>query len=265
MLRFLEVLGSGYDEWEGGLYRELAGQLLQLANPRPGEACLNIGVGPLTEVIGQRVERQGTVFGIDTSRELLDLTQHRVYANTKLLAMSGEDAFFRANAFHTVVLGRSISYLDDPRPLLMGAHQTLRRGGRLVFFCRRRDLGTWAERVFLGALRELAARHPLKIPLQFFEYAYHAEPAILRALLRSIGFTSVRFTDLVRGGRCTNGHAWDEVMMRCWPAAHLMIGGLGPVMRSAFEAGLDGDMRPLGDDAYRYHHAYMFATAVKDT
>lgn len=263
LLRFLEVLGTGYDEWEGGLSRELSQRLIELADPRPGEGFLNIGVGPLTEVIGERVDHDGTVFGIDSS-DSVRAVREQVHANTKLLAMSGETAFFRADAFDAVVLGRSISYLDDPRPVLEGAHQALRPGGRLVFFCRRRDLGTWAERLFLGALRELAARHPLRIPLQFFEYAYAAEPATLRDLLASIGFASVRFTDLVRGGKCADGHAWDEVMMRCWPAAHLMVGGLGPQPRAEFEARLDDDMRPLGDAAYRYHHAYMFAVAVKE-
>jgi hypothetical protein len=52
-------------------------------------------------------------------------------------------------------------------------------------------------------------------------------------------------------------------MMRCWPAARIVLEALAGRKRLQFDARIGAVMRDLGEDALRYHHPYLLASGIK--
>ncbi len=264
---FFDELAPSYDEWEGGLRRRLAQDLVEMANPAPGESCLDIGAGTglVAELLSKSVGESGYVVSIDISERMLDVARRRARANTSCFAMPIDDVVFRDGSFDLVTVGRSLAYLVSPLGVVAEASRTLKHGGRLALFCRRRSLSTPAERTFFTVLGRLAPRHPIQIPTHVPEQSDLGERAALSGLLREAGLDVAQFADMVTGGHVADTQQWNQLMMETWPAAHFLIGALGTEARAAFDAELDAEMRLLGDDAYRYHHPYLFAVATSAT
>ncbi len=65
---------------------------------------------------------------------------------------------------------------------------------------------------------------------------------------------------MVTGGRAADVAAFDREMMRCWPGARIVLDALAGRKRRMFEQRVDGLMRGLGEDAFRYHHPYLLAS-----
>ena len=259
---FFDEIAADYDEWEEGLHRRLALQLADLADPQPGDRCLDIGTGTglVARIVADRVGRKGFVACIDTSERMLAVARRDVPPQMRVFTLDVDDVFFRAGSFNLVTIGRSISFLAEPERVLAEARRCLGRDGRLAILCRRRSLSTVAERLFLRSLAELADRHPIHLP-SVPEGSGLGEPAALQRLLAETGFELVSTRDTVRGGRARDINQWMDVMMRSWPAARMLIGSLGRGTRVAFEDRLDEAMQALGEDAFHYHHAYVFALA----
>ena len=68
---------------------------------------------------------------------------------------------------------------------------------------------------------------------------------------------------MVTGGRAKGAEAWMELMAGAGPLPYTMLGVLGPQLRKEFARELEEDMEGLGEEAFTYHHAYVFATATK--
>lgn len=265
LTEFLGTFADHDEQWAGGLHDEVATRLAGFARPEAGDACLDVGgdAGIVTTALSAAVGPGGSVVSIDIPERWMEVARARAARNTHLMQMSGADVIFRDHTFDVVVLSRSIAYESDAHMIIAEANRTLKVGGRLALFCRRRGLATTAEEAFLGELARFVHAQPVTVPEQFLGYPGLADRREVDAALRAAGFVDVTFGDVVTGGRADNVDAWNLEMMRCWPAARIVIGALAGTKRAHFEASLDAVMSTLGDDAYRFHHAYLLATGVK--
>ena len=120
------------------------------------------------------------------------------------MRMSAEDVIFRDGTFDVVVLSRSIAYASDAVAVIREAIRTLKPGGRLVLFCRRRDLATRAEEAFLAELHAFVREQPIAVPDRFLTYPGSPIGATSSATLRDAGLERVAFGDVVTGGRAVD-------------------------------------------------------------
>ena len=267
---FLEEVAPSYDEWQGGLHQRLAERLVGFAAVRLGERCLDLGAGTglVADLLSQQVGDAGSVVSTDVTERMLDVARQRLRAtgtsaNTTFAAMPIDDVVFRDDTFDLVTLGRSLGYLASPHSVLKEARRILKPDGRVAFFCRRRSLTTPAERIFFAALERLAADHPIRLPDSSPELSDLGERGALASLLTVVGLEPIRYSEMVTGGHAEDAASWNEVMVQTWPAARFLLGGLGAGPRAAFERELEVEMAALAEDAYRYHHPYLFAVAAK--
>jgi hypothetical protein len=70
---------------------------------------------------------------------------------------------------------------------------------------------------------------------------------------------------MVTGGRTRDAREWIELMSGAGPLPFTLIRALGPRYRTELEAEVESAMDSLGDqdDAFRYHHSYLIAVALK--
>jgi SAM-dependent methyltransferase len=265
LIDFLDTYSDHDEQWAGGLHLEVATRLAGLARPEVGEACLDIGggAGIVATALSQAVGPSGSVVSIDLSERSIEMARPRAAGNTHLMKMSGGDVIFRDHTFDVVVLSRSIAYESDASTVIAEASRILKVGGRLALFCRRRGLGTRAEQAFLAELAAFVHQNPVNLPDQFLGYPGLADRSEVESALRAAGLDHVSFGDVVTGGRTDDAAAWNQEMMRCWPAARILVGTLAGRKRLQFEEQIARVMRELGDEAFRYHHAYLLATGIK--
>jgi SAM-dependent methyltransferase len=262
---FLDTLADHDEQWEGGLHLEVATRLAGLARPEVGETCLDIGggAGIVASALSEAVGPSGLVVSTDISQRSLEMARSRAAGNTYLMKMSGDDVVFRDLTFDVVVLSRSMTHEADAYAVIGEASRTLKVGGRLALFCRRRGLATRAEQAFLDELAAFVQRHPVNLPDQFLGYPGLADRREVERALRMAGLDHITFGDVVTGGRADDAAAWNREMMGCWPAARMLLGALAGRKRLQFEEQIERVMRTLGDEAFRYHHPYLLATGTK--
>ncbi len=261
---FLNVFADHDEQWAGGLQREVAARLVQLARPAPGEACLDIagGGGSVAVALSEAVGPAGWVVSLGSDRSA-GMDRPRLASNVHRMRMSDDDVIFRDATFDVVVVSKSIAYAADADAVIGEAIRTLAPGGRLVLFCRRRGLATRAEQGFLIEMVRLVREQPVSVPDRFLGYPGLADRGELEAALRDAGLAQVTFGDVVTGGRAADVGAFHREMMRCWPAARIVLEALAGSKRAQFDARVDDVMHALGDDGFRYHHPYLVACGVK--
>ena len=263
LVDYYDRVAPAYESWAGGLHRRVANRLVEFVNPRPGESALDIGCGTglVTELLARCVGSAGSVVGIDLSASMLDIARAcRGAPNTTYMTMAAEHVVFRDRSFDLVTYGESLPYLIDPLASLEEAVRLLRPSGRIGISVHRRALHTEAQDIFYRSLESLARRHHLNIPRHSPERGVLAEKETIYRLLDELGFTDLRTTELVTGGRARTPREWTEVLAGMGPLPGTLISVLGPRLREQFEAELSETMAPLGDDAFRYHLAFVFAT-----
>ncbi|HEY8676858.1 MAG TPA: methyltransferase domain-containing protein [Candidatus Dormibacteraeota bacterium] len=265
LLAFLDTLPEDDEQWGGGLHLEVATRLAGLARPEIGDVCLDIGggAGIVASALSEAVGPGGSVVSLDASERSIEMARSRAAGNTHLMKMSGDDVVFRDHTFDVVVLSRSIAYASDAYAVIGEASRTLKMGGRLVLFCRRRGLATRAEQAFLDELAAFVQQHLVNLPDQFLGYPGWADRRELELVLRTAGLDDITFGDVVTGGRAGDAAEWNREMMRCWPAARILVGALAGRKRLQFEEQIERVMRTLGDEAFRYHHPYLLATGIR--
>jgi SAM-dependent methyltransferase len=263
--RFLNVFADHDEQWAGGLHREVAARLVEMAGAQPGESCLEVGggAGDVAAALSAAVGPQGSVVSLDVHERPAQPGPSRAGPNLHVMRMSAEDVIFRDRTFDVVVLSRSIAYASDAVAVIREAIRTLKPAGRLVLFCRRRDLATRAEEAFLAELHAFVREQPVTVPDRFLTYPGLADRRDLDATLRDAGLERVAFGDVVTGGRAVDVPAFDREMMRCWPGARIVLSALGGMSREHFDRRIGMLMRALGEDAFRYHHPYLLASGVR--
>ena len=264
LVEYYDRVAPEYDSWASGLHGRIAARLVEVAAPVRGETVLDVGCGTglVTHLVAQKVGARGSVVGIDLSARMLDLARPRARPNTTFMAMAAEHMVFRANRFDLITYGQSLPYLVDPLASLEDAVRLLRPGGRVAISLHRRSLQTEAQDLFYKVLGDLAARHHLRVPDHSPERSVFGERENLPRFLDELGFEGIRLTEMVTGGRSRSAREWTELMAGSGPLPNTLISILGPRLRSEFEATLAERMAELGDEAFRYHFAFIFAVGV---
>src|SRR5438094_8371513 len=262
---FFDWAAPGYDDWANGFHRKVARNLADLVEPKHGQHALDVGCGTglITHHLADAVGKKGTVVGIDISEGMLAAARKQRRPNTTLISMAAERIVFRDESFDLVTMGEVLTYLLDPFAALSEALRVLKPHGRLGVSSQRRSLATQAQDVFFASLVALARRHHLQVPRLSAERANFGEPEVLPGILEVAGFKHVKTTQTVTGGRAKGAEAWMELMAGAGPLPYTMLGVLGPQLRKEFARELEEDMEGLGEEAFTYHHAYVFATATK--
>jgi ubiquinone/menaquinone biosynthesis C-methylase UbiE len=264
-VHFFDAFASGYEDWFGGLHRRVAARLVELAVPGPGEVCLDVGCGTglVTHGFAEAVGREGQVVGLDVSEGMLSLARGRALPNTTFHHAAAEPHLpFRDGTFDLVALCDSLAYLGDPAHALEEARRVLRPAGRIALALRWRSLDTAAQEVFYRNIERVSEEHPVVIAQQRDSRGLLGEPPVIREVLRQAGFRAPWTTSLITGDRAASAADWLDVMAWTGPRPYALISTLAPGQRSRLETQLDREMRRLGDDAFRHHHAYTLAGAV---
>ena len=264
LVEFYDRVAPEYDSWAGGLHGRVAAKLVNLIGPRRGQSVLDVGCGTglVSHLVAAKVGARGSVVGIDLSARMLDLARRNSRPNTTFMAMAAEQMFFRAGSFDLVTYGQSLPYLVDPMKSLDEAVHLLRPGGRIALSLHRRSLQTEAQDLFYSVLGDLAASHHLRVPRHSPERSVFGERENLPRLLEELGFTDLRLTEMVTGGRAKSPREWTQLMAGSGPLPNTLISVLGPRLRAQFEAQLAEAMEPLGEEAFRYHFAFIFGVGT---
>jgi SAM-dependent methyltransferase len=263
---FLDTFADHDEQWAGSLHLKVAARLVELARPQPGEACLDIGGGDgiVATALGEAAGPNALVVSLDLGRRSIEVARPQAGGRThRIKGGSSADVMFRDHTFDVVVLSRSIAYESDAYAVIGEATRTLKVGGRLALFCRRRGLATPAEEAFLDELAVFLRQQGVVLPDRFLNYPGLADRRELELALRMAGLVDITFGDVVTGGRTADAAAFNDEMMRCWPAARVLLGVLAGKKRLQFDDQIDRVMQPLGDDAFQYHHPYLLAAGTK--
>jgi ubiquinone/menaquinone biosynthesis C-methylase UbiE len=264
LVEFYDRVAPEYDAWAGGLHGRVAAKLVDVATPRRGDAVLDVGCGTglVTHLLAEKVGAKGSVVGIDLSGRMLGLARLSARPNTKFMAMAAEHVVFRDRSFDLITYGQSLPYLVDPLASLGEAARLLRPGGRVALSLHRRSLQTEAQDLFHKVLGDLAIRHHLRIPEHSPERSEYGEREKLPQLLGDLGFEKIRMTEMVTGGRTQTPREWTQLMAASGPLPNTLLRVLGPRLRTEFETILEEGMAELGEGAFRYHFAFIFAVGV---
>jgi ubiquinone/menaquinone biosynthesis C-methylase UbiE len=263
---FLDTFADHDEQWAGSLHLKVAARLVELARPQPGEACLDIGGGDgiVATALGDVAGPNALVVSLDLGRRSIEVARPQAAGRMhRIKGGSSADVMFRDHTFDVVVLSRSIAYESDAYAVIGEATRTLKVGGRLALFSRRRGLATPAEEAFLDELAVFLRQQGVVLPEQFLNYPGLADRRELELALRMAGLVDITFGDVVTGGRTADAAAFNDEMMRCWPAARVLLGVLAGKKRLQFDDQIDRVMQPLGDDAFQYHHPYLLAAGTK--
>lgn len=262
---FFDAFADRYEEWAAGLHPRVAARVAELAAPRRGEAALDVGTGTglVARAVAAKVGKRGSVIGIDVSPGMLSRAhlESRGQANISYLLEPAEALVFRDESFDLVTMSEVLTYLLDPPRALREVRRVLRPGGRFVLSLHRRSLGTEAQDLFFRVLERFAADHFISVPRLPAERARWGEPDVLPGVMAPAGLRLGEATQLVTGGKARSPREWTELMAGAGPLPHTVIRALGPRLRAEFEATLSSQMEALGEDAWRYHHAFTVAVA----
>lgn len=164
----------------------LAGRVVALARPQPGDAVLDVatGTGLAALAAAQRVGAGGRVVGVDLSAGMLAVARQAVEAagarNVELVHADAEAQAFPAASFDVVLCVSSLPYLTDIPAALKAWHGLLKPGGRVAFNC-------WSEASYVTGylVRVVAARHGIRLPVTGEAVG---TPDRCRAVLAAAGF-----------------------------------------------------------------------------
>lgn len=117
----------------------LTEHLIEVANPQPGMAVLDIasGTGEPALPIATRVAPSGTVVATDLSEDMLDVLMANARAqgisNVKAEVTDADDLHFDRGTFDLVTSRFGIMFVADAAKALQGVRRVLKPGGSAVF------------------------------------------------------------------------------------------------------------------------------------
>jgi len=169
----------------GRFVADLAGGVVELLAPQPGEAILDLGCGDgaLTEKLAAT---GAAMTGVDNSPAMVDASRAR---GLHVRQISG-DALDFDREFDAVFSNAALHWMPDAEAVIAGVYRALRPGGRFVA-----EMGGHGN---IAAIRiALAATlAPFGIDAEAIAASFYPSPAHYRRLLESAGF-AVRSIDLI--------------------------------------------------------------------
>lgn len=110
-----------------GFVPQLAGDVLALLAPQPGEAILDLGCGEGS--IAKRLGDLGcSVIGVDVSPQMVAAARQK---GVDARLIDGHQLAF-SNAFDAVFSNAALHWMQQPHRVVVGCHKALKPGGRFV-------------------------------------------------------------------------------------------------------------------------------------
>jgi phosphatidylethanolamine/phosphatidyl-N-methylethanolamine N-methyltransferase len=134
-IRTYRLFSGSYDFVFGPVFHPGRKDAVRIANARPGQRILEVGVG--TGLSLPHFRSDSEVTGIDVSAEMLEKARRRVerlgLKNVKeLLEMDAEQMSFPDNSFDAVLALYVASVVPDPARFAAEMRRVCRRGGTIV-------------------------------------------------------------------------------------------------------------------------------------
>lgn len=113
-------------------------KLVSLLELRGGEKVLDVctGTGKLAFLLSKKVGKEGAVFGVDFSKEMLGEAEKKLNSRSSNISFAFSDAKelnFPDNSFNAVTVSFGMRNIIDTSAALLEAYRVLKPGGR--FFC----------------------------------------------------------------------------------------------------------------------------------
>ena len=151
-LRTYRLFAGSYDVVFGPIFHPGRKAAVQIANDRPHQRILEVGVG--TGLSLPYFRRDSRVTGIDVSREMLDKARQRVGRKRlshveALLEMDAEQTAFEDDSFDAVLALYVASVVPNPARFAAEMRRVCKPGGAIVIvnhFSSRNPLVGWFER-----------------------------------------------------------------------------------------------------------------------
>jgi SAM-dependent methyltransferase len=189
--------GRDWTELQERMDANLAGihdAILAFADPRSGEAVLDIGCGTGTTsmVLADRVGPSGRVTGIDLSQPMLELARRRGAARANLNFVLADASLHPFAPEHDLLFSRfGVMFFDDPVGAFTHLRGALKAGGRLAFVCwRTPPENPWASAP-VRAARPFLPETPPPDPLAPGPFAF-CDPERIQTILAQAGFSTPR-------------------------------------------------------------------------
>jgi trans-aconitate methyltransferase len=169
----------------GRFVADLAGGVVELLAPRPGEAILDLGCGD--GALTEKLAATGAVLtGADVSSAMVKAARSR---GLNIEEVSGDSLPFDSE-FDAVFSNAALHWMPDAEAVIAGVHRALRPGGRFV--------GEMGGHGNIAAIRTAlqAVLVQFGIDAEATAASLYPSPAHYRQLLEAAGFT-VRSIDLI--------------------------------------------------------------------
>ncbi len=196
--------------------------------PGKGQRILDIGcgAGQSTLSLAQAVGPTGLAQGLDISRPMLAVAEHRARAagldQAQFMEADAQTFGFTPHSFDSAFSRFGVMFFADPTAAFQNIRKALKPGGKLAFVCWR----TPAENLFMSlptrAVAHLLPPAPPQVPHAPGPFAF-ADGDRLKGILEAAGFSAV--TLIAHDQKIGSGDLEQSL------ATTLKIGPLGAVLR----------------------------------
>jgi len=237
--------GAAGDHWAAEAERydrmnhRFAELLLDAIDPRPGEWFLDVGCGngATTLAIARDVGSGGRVFGLDLSRQMLDVARRRLDAsrlrNVELLHGDAQVYDLSKLDADAVVSRFGVMFFADAQAALANLATALRPGGRLAFTCwQDMAINDWVMVPVVAAIAHVPVPQGLGGSAAQGAFSL-ADPEVTTALLEAAGFVDVALEKVA--APMWMGSSLDDAMafMRTTEFATALFSGVEPARAEA--------------------------------
>lgn len=238
----LELVPALFEPW--------ARELVELADPQPGERVLDVacGTGIVARTAAPRVAPAGTVTGLDVNQDMLAVARRVAAARGVIITWtraSAVDTGLPACAFDVAFCQQGLQFVPDRAAAVAELHRVLAPGGRVA-------VSVWCTPDSPGyAPLPAAFRRHLPNPQEavgFLRAVFGlGDPGELRALLTDAGFRDVRVSRRSGTVRYPSAEAWVRAFLDAAPLPSLA--GVDPAVFDRIVGDVAEELHPFSDGA----------------